>query len=174
MHLCTASSTAAILELILGIPVRLLTWKFILWKRTIVEGNTTWLWVKVFYLKRMLTLLNLRMLQYNCALTVMVFYPVNIGGGKKNRTKMLDLRPTTLKSSRSRMVRFDAEDISTHGVGLQWSHLKIKINSRSNGSPGEAMKETILSSIVAKLSMFLILLVELFDHMPCKYKPLCW
>lgn len=36
------------------------------------------------------------------------------------------------------------------------------------------MKETILSSIVAKLSMFLILLVELFDHMPCKYKPLCW
>lgn len=50
------------------------------------------------------------------------------------------------------------------------------------------MKETILSSIVAKfkLSMFLfvvvfcfllaelILFVELFDHMPCKYKPLCW
>lgn len=31
----------------------------------------------------------------------------------------LDLRPTTLKSSRSRMVRFGAEDISTHGVGLQ-------------------------------------------------------
>lgn len=67
----------------------------------------------------MLTLLNLRMLQYNCALTVMVFYPVNIGGEKKNRTKMLDLRQTTLKSSRFRMVHFDAEDISTHGVGLQ-------------------------------------------------------
>lgn len=38
-------------------------------------------------MKRMLTLLNLRMLQYNCALTVMVLYPVNIG--KKIRTKML-------------------------------------------------------------------------------------
>lgn len=50
------------------------------------------------------------------------------------------------------------------------------------------MKETILSSIVAKfkLSTFLfvvvfcfllvelILLVELSDHIPCKYKPLCW
>lgn len=78
--------------------------------------------MKGFYLKRMLTLLNLRMLQYNCALTVMVLYPVNIG--KKNQDKnapghTLDLRPTTLKSSRSRMVRFGAEDISTHGVGLQ-------------------------------------------------------
>lgn len=45
--------------------------------------------------------------------------PSKYRGGGKNRTKMLDLRPTTLKSSRSRMVRFDAEDISTHGVGLQ-------------------------------------------------------
>lgn len=171
MHLCTASSTAAILELILGIPVRLLTWKFILWKRTIVEGNTTWLWVKVFYLKRMLTQDVTVQL---CTDSDGVLPSKYRGGGKKNRTKMLDLRPTTLKSSRFRMVHFDAEDISTHGVGLQWSHLKIKINSRSNGSPGEAMKETILSSIVAKLSMFLILLVELFDHMPCKYKPLCW
>lgn len=170
MHLCTASSTAAILELILGIPVRLLTWKFILWKRTIVEGNTTWLWVKVFYLKRMLT----QDVTVQLCTDSDGVLPSKYRGGKKNRTKMLDLRPTTLKSSRSRMVRFDAEDISTHGVGLQWSHLKIKINSRSNGSPGEAMKETILSSIVAKLSMFLILLVELFDHMPCKYKPLCW
>lgn len=43
--------------------------------------------------------------------------PSKYRGG--NRTKMLDLRPTTLKSSRSRMVRFDAQDISTHGVGLQ-------------------------------------------------------
>lgn len=170
MHLCTASSTAAILELILGIPVRLLTWKFILWKRTIVEGNTTWLWVKVFYLKRMLT----QDVTVQLCTDSDGVLPSKYRGGKKNRTKMLDLRQTTLKSSRFRMVHFDAEDISTHGVGLQWSHLKIKINSRSNGSPGEAMKETILSSIVAKLSMFLILLVELFDHMPCKYKPLCW
>lgn len=170
MYLCTASSTAAILELIIGIPVRLLTWKFILWKRTIVEGNTTWLWVKVFYLKRMLT----QDVTVQLCTDSDGVLPSKYRGGGKNRTKMLDLRPTTLKSSRSRMVRFDAEDISTHGVGLQWSHLKIKINSRSNGSPGEAMKETILSSIVAKLSMFLILLVELFDHMPCKYKPLCW
>lgn len=45
--------------------------------------------------------------------------PSKYRGGKKNRTKMLDLRPTTLKSSRFRMVHFDAEDISTHGVGLQ-------------------------------------------------------
>lgn len=102
--------------------------------------------------------------------------------GKKNRTKML---LGILSTSDQPLLNLP---------DLEWFALAQKTfqhmgwDSRSNGSPGEAMKETILSSIVAKfkLSMFLfvvvscfllaelILLVELFDHMPCKYKPLCW